>query len=157
MVWKPDAPAYVKALYICLNVVRKQSRSSSHSQRSQLNAAKPLFSSQWLLVLPRLYWGENGMDYLISWERFTVLLWTCHAICIILLYWHSIPLPLKGCLGSSTGTFCFITLQYLPLYLIHCICGAVNIIRDLLPNCALHAVLGSASRGQVCILSKNCF
>lgn len=156
MVWKPDAPAHIKVLYIWLNVVRKQSRSSSHSQTSQLNAAEPLFSSQWLLGLPGLSWGWNGIDCLVSREGFTMLLWTSRALCINSLYCHSLSFPLKGCLGSSTESLYFIPLLHLALNLILCICGAVDIIRDLSPNCTLWAVLASDSRGQVCSLSKSC-
>lgn len=138
MVWKPDAPAHIKALYICLNVVRKQSRSSSHSQRSQLNAAEPLFSSQHCWCCLGSLGGWNGTGCLISWERFTMLLWTSHASCVNSLYWHTLSLPLKGSLGSSTENFYFIPLQHLALYLILCICAAVNITRDLLPYYVRH-------------------
>lgn len=104
MVWKPDTPAHIKALYICLNVVKKQSRSSSHSQRSQLNAAEPLLSSQWLLVLSGLSWWCSGLHCRISREHFFTLLWTCHALSVNSFCWPSLPRPLKGCLGS-TETF----------------------------------------------------
>lgn len=130
MVWKPDAPAHIKALYICLNVIRKQSRSSSHSQKSQLNAAEPLFSSQRLLVLPKLLGGWWGTRH----ENVSpMFLWTFHALCINSLYWLVFLFPSKDSwIPPQKLSTSF--LSSICLYLHPCICRAANFIRAPLPK-----------------------